>query len=467
MASSPFDPDPEQRVEYLYNTINSTISKDQWRAWADKVDPKCPPEAPFRTDKKVSGGDQNECVETPDNCPYGTRAFGKDKCLSEQDPRVSWGEGGRRGAPGGPNAPGTRPFGGGGPTVGPNGEYPYFGPEGVYGNEYVGGDYGLSSMYQGLLGNRQKSQAFLAAQTEGLQQQMEGQVQAIMASMPPGGQRDRAIQQLRENHQANLGQLRQGLLTSSMGGLQSLYGTQLADAAQRYGIDVGSATSRYGIDVGRQNVLDQLGLGWGELGEKGREFDLGFGEGQRQFNVGQGNWEKDFGFKGQQFDWQKEWAKQQRQDQRRSGLSSLISGLTGSLLGGGNEEEDKGGKTGGGGSWWKKALGIGASVAPLIFSDVRTKEDVKPFEGGLSEILKLNPQEATYNGKAGTPKGEKIISVMAQEMEKVLPEGVKTVQTDLPDTKMISPLTILMTSVNALKEVDHRLSKLEKKRGRN
>lgn len=85
----PADMSPEERAQWLYDTINSTISLPQWQAWANKVDPKCPPEAPFRTDKRVSGGDQNECVETPDNCPYGTTAFGKDQCIGTNDPRIA------------------------------------------------------------------------------------------------------------------------------------------------------------------------------------------------------------------------------------------------------------------------------------------------------------------------------------------------------------------------------------------
>jgi hypothetical protein len=341
--------------------------------------------------------------------------------------------------------------------------YPYAGPEGVYGNEYVGGDYGLSSMYQKLLGNRAQSQSVLAPQIEALQAQKEGQIQSIMASIPPGGQRDRALAELEKGFSSSLGQLRQGLVTSSMTGLQGLYGTQLGDATNRYGIDVGADTARYGIDVGAGTAKDQLGLGYAQLGQQGSQFDRNLDWSQNQFGQQLG-WDKDKF--GQQFDWEKNVYNTNRSDQRRAGLSNLIGGLTSGLLGGGNQKDTNDG--GGGGSWWKKALGIGASVAPMLFSDPRTKEDVEPFTSGLAEIVKLMPIEATYNGKAGTPKGERLTSVMADAMEKILPEGVTTVETeDLGETKMISPLTILMTSVNALKEVDTRLKKLEKKRGRN
>jgi hypothetical protein len=81
--------DPAAQAQWLYDNINSTISLPQWQAWAGKIDPTCPQGRPFRTDKHVVGGDQRECVETPDNCPDGTRAFGKTDCLPENDPKFA------------------------------------------------------------------------------------------------------------------------------------------------------------------------------------------------------------------------------------------------------------------------------------------------------------------------------------------------------------------------------------------
>lgn len=103
-GGGPFDPDPNVRAQWLYDNINSTISMPQWQAWANLADPKCPPGRPFRTQKQVDGGDQNECVETPDNCPEGTSAFGANRCISVQDPRISGagGPGGQTPGQGGP-----------------------------------------------------------------------------------------------------------------------------------------------------------------------------------------------------------------------------------------------------------------------------------------------------------------------------------------------------------------------------
>jgi len=107
---------PEQRAQWLYDNINSTISLPQWQAWADKVDPGCPQNRPFRTDKQVSGGNQTECVETPDNCPDGTRAFGANQCLPETDARFTDVNGPAAGTPGAPGAPGAA--GAGSPQIG-------------------------------------------------------------------------------------------------------------------------------------------------------------------------------------------------------------------------------------------------------------------------------------------------------------------------------------------------------------
>lgn len=325
-----------QSAEELYNRINTDISLDQWKAWEGKQDPSCPESHPFRTDKKVSGGDQNECVETPDNCPEGTTAFGKDQCIPVNDKRIGGGGGPWGGGGPGGNMPDPRGGGpGGGYPGGPGGMYPYAGPQGVYGNSYVGGDYGLSSMYQGLLGNSAQQQAFLASQTQGLQAQLDGQRKQIMATVPPGGQRDKALAELEKGHSQALSQMRQGLLGSSMQGLQGLYGTQLGDATNRYGIDTSAATSRYGIDVGARTAADQLGLGWAELGQRGSQFDRNFGLDQLRYLTGSSQWD-------QQFNYGKQQDLMNQNNQRNQALMGTIGGLANAYFSN---------KYGGGGGW--------------------------------------------------------------------------------------------------------------------
>lgn len=57
-------------------------------------------------------------------------------------------------------------------------------------------------------------------------------------------------------------------------------------------------------------------------------------------------------------------------------------------------------------------------------SDRRLKDNVAKFDGGLKEVLGLNPVSFSYNGKGGTVLGSKHIGLIAQEMQEVVPSMV-------------------------------------------
>lgn len=253
------------------------------------------------------------------------------------------------GAPGGPGPdspvtpeqpyPGQSPIGGGPPGTGGPGGYggmnDYAGPDDVYGNSETGGDYGLARMYQGLLGNSASSSAVLAPQIQALQQQKDGQIATINATMQ-GGQRDRALAKLNSDFSSSLGALRQGLITSSMSGLQGLYGTQLGDATQRYGIDTSANTARYGIDAQSATAAGQLGLGYANLGQQGYQFDQNYGQNAYQFGqnlnmqklnylTGSSQWDQNFNAQQNQYN--------QQQSQNKWGqVGGTLSGLAGAYL---------------------------------------------------------------------------------------------------------------------------------------
>lgn len=239
--------------------------------------------------------------------------------------------------------PGQPPVGGGGPngpvgTGGPTGYggmNDYAGPDDVYGNSETGGDYGLARMYQGLLGNSASSSAVLAPQIQALQQQKDGQIATINATMT-GGQKDRALAKLNSDFSTSLGQLRQGLVTSSMSGLQGLYGTQLGDATQRYGIDTQADTSRYGIDAQSATAAGQLGLGYANLGQQGYQFDQNYGQNAYQFGqnlnmqklnylTGSSQWDQNFNAQQNQYN-------QQQSQQKWGQVGGTLSGLAGAYL---------------------------------------------------------------------------------------------------------------------------------------
>ena len=59
-----------------------------------------------------------------------------------------------------------------------------------------------------------------------------------------------------------------------------------------------------------------------------------------------------------------------------------------------------------------------------IVSDLRTKREVRPLEGGLEVIEQLEPIEAEYNGAAGTPAGMRVVSLDPEKVREVLPHAV-------------------------------------------
>lgn len=84
-----------------HQNINSDISLDQWQAWDEFHDPACPPQTPYRSQKMLDGQKANTCEETPDNCPPGTQAFGKNDCRRPGDIPGGGGYGGSAGGAGG------------------------------------------------------------------------------------------------------------------------------------------------------------------------------------------------------------------------------------------------------------------------------------------------------------------------------------------------------------------------------
>ncbi len=62
----------------------------------------------------------------------------------------------------------------------------------------------------------------------------------------------------------------------------------------------------------------------------------------------------------------------------------------------------------------------------LISSDKRLKKDINKFDGGLAQVLKIQPYTYYYNGKGGIKSDELQYGVIAQEMQELLPEMVSS-----------------------------------------
>ncbi len=108
------------------------------------------------------------------------------------------------------------------------------------------------------------------------------------------------------------------------------------------------------------------------------------------------------------------------------------------------------------------------SNAWTVVSDIRLKEDIKPFTDGLNVINQLNPITYKLNGKAGLTKGETGISIIANDVKDIIPYAVSTYKaklepTDVQETELYdfdsSPLTFV--TINAIKEQQKQIEDLK------
>lgn len=93
-------------------------------------------------------------------------------------------------------------------------------------------------------------------------------------------------------------------------------------------------------------------------------------------------------------------------------------------------------------------------------SDERLKQNIQPLTGGLEIVNQLRPIDCEWNGLLGKTKGERIASISAQELQKVIPYAVYPIKTklrdnDLKDSEVLAydPNAILYQCVLAIQQL--------------
>lgn len=142
-----------------------------------------------------------------------------------------------------------------------------------------------------------------------------------------------------------------------------------------------------------------------------------------------------------------------------SQLAPLIGPILGGVLSGGQTAGQTGGagQTDGGGSFLGKSSPTGSSQSDVqlaiqlatLLSDERLKENSKPIKNALDKIGKLVGK--TFNFKT---KNERNAGIMAQDLEKVLPEAVVEHQ----GVKFIRLDGVLALVINAINELAGKVS---------
>ena len=103
-----------------------------------------------------------------------------------------------------------------------------------------------------------------------------------------------------------------------------------------------------------------------------------------------------------------------------------------------------------------------------VVSDERIKENVRPYEKGLAEILKVETKLFDYNGKAKYPKLKDNVGVIAQEIQEIFPETISTFEAKLneDDEKETELLkfdshALTFALINSVKELSAKVNELQ------
>lgn len=92
-------------------------------------------------------------------------------------------------------------------------------------------------------------------------------------------------------------------------------------------------------------------------------------------------------------------------------------------------------------------------------SDINLKKDIKPSATGLKEILKLNPIVYSWNLKSGNETKGRYTGFSAQNVRDNIPNGTGV----MPDGHLtLQDRAIMAAMVNAIKELEAKIEKLEK-----
>ena len=103
-----------------------------------------------------------------------------------------------------------------------------------------------------------------------------------------------------------------------------------------------------------------------------------------------------------------------------------------------------------------------------VVSDERIKENVRPYEKGLSEILKVETKLFDYNGKAKYPKLKDNVGVIAQEIQEIFPETISTFEAKLNEndeneTELLKfdSHALTFALINSVKELSAKVNELQ------
>jgi hypothetical protein len=108
---------------------------------------------------------------------------------------------------------------------------------------------------------------------------------------------------------------------------------------------------------------------------------------------------------------------------------------------------------------WVDSAGPHSSTGGWVASDLRLKENIKPFSDGLDQLTALNPIQ--YNFKSGNAMGldstQKLVGIGAQDLQKVMPEAVLMNSQGYLEVKSDVVIWAMVNSIKELKSENDSL----------
>lgn len=110
---------------------------------------------------------------------------------------------------------------------------------------------------------------------------------------------------------------------------------------------------------------------------------------------------------------------------------------------------------------WSGASAYGGTEPAFIDSDERLKNDIYPIDDPIDKLSQLQGVNFTWNDKSpDTVQGTSDIGVIAQSVEKIMPEAIKT----NPDGYLsVYYYKLIPLLIETIKEQETRISDLEKR----
>ncbi|MGA1546566.1 MAG: tail fiber domain-containing protein, partial [Flavobacteriaceae bacterium] len=96
----------------------------------------------------------------------------------------------------------------------------------------------------------------------------------------------------------------------------------------------------------------------------------------------------------------------------------------------------------------------------------RLKEKIKNYTLGLEEILKIQPVTFQYNSLSENDTEKKQVGIIAQEIEKIIPQTVSLLDdskgpTGIKDLRLFNASELIYTLINSVKSLNSKIERLE------